>query len=422
MNTEQKIIQGDALVELRKMESESVDMVITSIPYWSLRDYKIDGQIGLEKYFPEFLEKILAITAEIKRVLKASGSFWLNVGDCYGGVPAGNKTVSEENIGTDGLYVRKMKQSQGEKSRLYFGDAGKTSTLTNSQLLEQCGRSGDDKCLLMQPERIALAMIDKQGWILRNKIKWAKQVLIKKENRTIGSVMPTSVRDRFNESGEELYFFVKQKKYYFDLDSVRLKNQVLGVSDFRASGFVRSAELYYNSKYREDYSPHSKQSGVRNPNGASRNKQDNVPSRNATTYVGFNERWKNKQRLSPAELKANGLPATYIGATGQDHNLLNNPSGKNLPTIWLVPIEPHNFKRELGVSVDHFAAYPKALCEIPIRAGCPKGGIVLDPFCGSGTTGIVAKKLGRNFIGIELNPDYCTLAHKRLDATPTPLL
>jgi hypothetical protein len=180
-----------------------------------------------------------------------------------------------------------------------------------------------------------------------------------------------------------------------------------------------------------------------------------------------------------------------------------NATGKNLPTVWLVQVEPHNFKRELNVQTDHFAAYPQALCEIPLQAGCPKevcvkcgkarerlqergelvssgelvgkqlrsqygstapktetektgsaytmhkeggmkrgfkyenktvgwsdckcgagfrSGVVLDPFCGSGTTGIVAKKLGRNFIGIELNPDYCTLSHKRLDATPTPLL
>ena len=103
------------------------------------------------------------------------------------------------------------------------------------------------KCMLMQPERLAIAMIDQQGWILRNKIKWCKQVLLKKQNRTIGSVMPASVKDRFNESGEELYFFVKNKKYYSDLDAVRLKIQC--PDDRAENGFVRSGELYPNSKY-----------------------------------------------------------------------------------------------------------------------------------------------------------------------------
>jgi hypothetical protein len=108
----------------------------------------------------------------------------------------------------------------------------------------------------MQPERLAIAMIDKQGWILRNKIKWAKQVLIKKENRTIGSVMPSSVRDRFNESGEELYFFVKNKRYYSDLNAVRLPPQTM---ENRPDGIIRNREFGYDSKYLNDFSPQSKQ-------------------------------------------------------------------------------------------------------------------------------------------------------------------
>ncbi|MEW6606047.1 MAG: site-specific DNA-methyltransferase [bacterium] len=89
--------------------------------------------------------------------------------------------------------------------------------------------------------------------------------------------------------------------------------------------------------------------------------------------------------------------------------------GKNLSTVWQIRPEPHNFQRELGVNVDHFAAFPKALCEIPIKFGCPKNGIVLDPFMGTGTTAVVAYKLGRNWLGIELNPEYIKIANKRLE-------
>ena len=91
-----------------------------------------------------------------------------------------------------------------------------------------------------------------------------------------------------------------------------------------------------------------------------------------------------------------------------------HPDGKNLPTIWLIQSEPHNFQKELGVETDHFAIFPEALCEIPIKFGCPKNGIVLDPFAGSGTALLVAKKLGRNYIGIDLNLDYCKIAQTRL--------
>ncbi|MGC9093955.1 MAG: DNA-methyltransferase, partial [Bacteroidota bacterium] len=95
--------------------------------------------------------------------------------------------------------------------------------------------------------------------------------------------------------------------------------------------------------------------------------------------------------------------------------------GKNIPTVWQINPEPHNFQKELGVSTDHFAVFPEALCEIPIKAACPPNGIVLDPFCGSGTTLIVAKKLGRNWIGIELNSEYIEIAERRLAQIPESL-
>src|SRR3990167_10094626 len=227
------IICGDALSELKKMPDEFVDLVITSPPYYALRNYQVDGQLGLEKTFAVYQEKLLAIIAEIKRVLKLTGQFWINLGDIYGtGSGAGSRKGTKQATNTGSNY---------------YENEGKNPP-------------GEQKCLMMMPERIALKMIDEQGWLLRNKIKWAKQVLVKKTSRTIGSVMPTSVKDRFNESGEELYFFVKNKKYYSDLDAVRLKQQTF---ENRPDGFTRSREFKYDSKRLDDYSPQNKQSGQR---------------------------------------------------------------------------------------------------------------------------------------------------------------
>ena len=230
-----KIYQGDTFSVLKSWPDEFIDLVITSPPYFGLRNYGVDGQIGLENSFDDFLEKILSITAEVKRVLKPSGQFWLNMGDCYGG--SGGAHKNEVNRGISNSFIR-----AGFDKRNYGGLEEKRR---DTMKLGRGRRGGDaSKCLLMQPERLAIKMIDSQGWILRNKIKWCKQVLIKKQNKTIGSVMPSSVKDRFNESGEELYFFVKNKKYYSDLDAVRMKPQTF---ENRPNGIDREKD-YPNAK------------------------------------------------------------------------------------------------------------------------------------------------------------------------------
>lgn len=483
-----KIICGDALGVLKEIPDESIDMVITSPPYYALRNYQVGGQIGLESTFEEYLKKILDITAEIKRVLKKSGSFWLNLGDIYGLHTFGNSKSA------GGIQKKLCQEAEGFPR--YSNKA----------------KSLGDKCLGMMPERIALAMIDQQGWILRNKIKWAKQVFVKKENRTIGSVMPTSVKDRFNESGEELYFFVKNKKYYSNLDAVRLKIQT---SENRDMGIIRQLNYkeskYNNFNYRvRDAKRKQGQPQFRASEKEIKKYQGKFADKPDAEIFGSprartQRKWKQEEvegykmgSVDPHRAalrgglkrwrgqKEAGLPATYIGPTGEDHNLLNNPLGKNLPTIWQIQSEPHNFQKELNVNADHFAIFPQALLEIPIKFGCPqqvckkcgkpiikiiktnnpdgitgrrgkpmmtkgivdlseernrieKGhnssvfysgkivgysscncnvgfepGIVLDPFMGSGTTAIMAKKLGRNYIGIELNPEYIKIAETRI--------
>ena len=422
-----KIYQGDALEVLKTFPDECIDLIISSPPYYGLRNYGVDGQIGLEDTFEEYLGKMLLITNELKRVLKPTGQFWLNMGDCYGGSGMG-MSYAGHTKGPNSILPNKLD---------YMPEVGHV-------------RGNMDKCLLMQPERMAIAMIDQQGWILRNKVKWAKQVLIKKQNKTIGSVMPSSVRDRFNESGEELYFFVKNKKYYSDLDAVRMKNQVLGISDLRSQQEINKYPVEYQKgkRYKADGQNHNNRGIIEmrkerdwKQEEAEGYKMGSVDPHRAALRGGLKslaqrmQDTKNKNsKESPSynmkkllsEVRLGIKPnAGMIPKDRNEHLRMKsapqpnepnafNEMGKNIPTIWQIQPEPHNFQREIGVEIDHFATFPQALVEIPIKFGCPKNGIVLDPFGGAMTTAVVAKKLKRKWIMIELNPKYIELGQKRI--------
>lgn len=390
-----EIKQGDCLKELKKLPDESVDMIITSPPYYGLRDYGVKGQLGLEKDFNLYLAKMLAIMAELKRVLKSTGQFWLNMGDCYGT----HRDKTEER-----LFSKKKRKSLGA---------------VRKSAIKQY-----DKCLLMQPERLAIKMIDEQGWILRNKVKWAKQVLIKKKNKTIGSVMPTSVKDRFNESGEELYFFVKSKKYYSDLDAVRLAPQ--SELNFERPRMGQGGQTLYEQKRevgvvrQKDY-PGSKFNkfnyrvrDAKKKAGQPQFKATEEEIKNYPNKIKYDISDRQRELEKKGALSVNQRVQGFYDTFGGE----NNPAGKNLPTIWNIQSEPHNFSNELGLDIEHFAIFPQALLEIPIKFGCPKGGIVLDPFIGSGTTALVVQNLNRQFIGIELNSEYIKIAEKRLRQKP----
>jgi len=176
-----KLIQGDALTELGKLDSELVDCIITSPPYWALRDYKVEGQIGQEKTIDEYVSKLVEIFNECKRVLKKVGTCWIALGDTY--------------AGQGGTYSNPSKKlSQEHKDNMMGG-----LRIKNTQKIQGV----QDKSLCLIPERFAIKMID-NGWILRNKIIWYKP-----------NCMPSSATDRFTVDFEYIYFFVKSKKYYF---------------------------------------------------------------------------------------------------------------------------------------------------------------------------------------------------------------
>jgi DNA modification methylase len=308
------IICGDALQTLLTLPSSSVDCVVTSPPYYSVRTYGVEGEYGQEPDFHDYLRTMMSVFAEVRRVLKTSGTLWLNMGDCYG---------------TDGKGVKRAIRRGAVGSDAHHRELG-------------TGISVKSKSLACIPWRLASMMVD-DGWILRNVVVWAK---------TNG--MPHSVRDRFTNHWEPIFLFVRSSRYFFNLNAVRIP-QVSGPS-MAVWNELDGTTAYHNAEK------------VGSEVSASR------------TYA-INTR--KKSRL-------------YTG----------HPLGKNPGDVWPIStvgeFEGH-----------HFATFPERLVLPCVLAGCPEGGTVLDPFCGTGTTLVVALRTGRNALGIDLNPEYVDITRKR---------
>lgn len=301
------LIVGDCLESLRTMPDQSVHCCVTSPPYFGLRDYDVDGQIGLEDTPGAFVQRLVEVFREVRRVLRDDGTFWLNLGDSY----AANRSYQVPS--TKGGKKHGPGQAAG----------GKPSRVP-------AGLKAKDR--LMIPARVAIALQD-DGWYLRDEIIWAKP-----------NAMPFSGKDRTTPAHEMIYMFSKRPRYFYDHEAVKER----AVSDHGSgNGFKRGARLSYQNA-------------------------DGTPR-------GNDEPWN--------------------GVGGM----------RSRRSVWTVTTKP--FKGA------HFATYPPDLIEPCILAGCPEGGIVLDPFFGAGTTGLVAQKHGRGWIGCELNPDYADIARRRLGIT-----
>lgn len=314
-----RIIFGDALAELKKLPDNSVSCCVTSPPYYGLRDYGTDGQIGLEATPIEYVEKMVGIFREVRRVLRPDGTLWLNIGDSYAGSGKGRRA--------DGTHQEGGKQ--GTNKGTIIGELHRTTVAGVKR-----------KDLIGIPWMLAFAL-RADGWYLRSDIIWDKP-----------NAMPESVRDRPTRSHEYIFLMTKSCKYYYDADAIKEP----AVNGDRSS--VRGSSAAYK------------------PN-AGRRKQDAVGK---SRYTGFNSR--------------------YFSDTPKKK--------RNKRDVWRVTVKPYK-----GA---HFATFPPDLIEPCVLAGCPSGGIVIDPFMGSGTTGIVAKKNGRGFIGIDNNIEYCRMADKRMEA------
>lgn len=343
------VLVGDALMRLRQLPSDSIDCVVTSPPYYGLRDYHAAGQIGLEESVHEWVDRLRVVFIEVKRVLKPTGSLWLNLGDSYS------------------RHIRLGAPPKGQ---------------------------------LLGPERLLL-MLTQGGWLCRNKVVWSKT-----------NAMPTSIADRLNTTHDFVYFLVRSPRYFFDLDLIR------------------------------------------EPHTSSKVSKGSIKSLEATDHLG------------PLAMGSNAGLAKAKAEGRAGHAL-----GKNPGDVWRLSASSYK-----GA---HFATFPPSLIEKPILATCPervcqscgkawtrrsfvdrvssknrsdkqsrdphvrrynesysvirslgplvpcgcnaptRPGIVLDPFFGTGTVGEVALKHGRDFLGIELNPEYVKLAERRIAAVST---
>jgi DNA modification methylase len=317
-----RIIEGDALRVLGGMDAESVQTCITSPPYWGLRDYGTEGQIGLEPTPEEYVEALVAIFREVRRVLRDDGTLWLNLGDSYaGGGHGGGGSFGPER---PGWQPRSHGFNDGRANRDKRGGGHAVPGLK-------------PKDLVGIPWRVAFAL-QADGWYLRSDIIWAKP-----------NPMPESVTDRPTKAHEYLFLLAKSQRYYYDAGAIREPHEdTRGINRFATSG--GSSEKFEGGK--------------------------NQGFHGGTGFV-----------MKP-------------GGRAYDSR------GRNRRSVWTIPTQPF--------SAAHFAVFPPALVEPCILAGAPEGGLVLDPFAGSGTVGVVCRKHRRRFVGIELNPEYAMMARGRL--------
>ena len=295
-----QILKGDCREVLRTLPAESVHCVVTSPPYFGLRDYGIVGQMGLEPSPTEFVAELVGVFQEVRRVLRKDGTAWLNLGDSYASAFA---------------CARRNEIGNGSPS---------TDTKRPNRLVGGL----KEKDLIGIPWRVAFAL-QADGWYLRQDIIWSKP-----------NPMPESVTDRCTKAHEYLFLLSKSERYWFDAAAIAEKANWPGGSWCRSKCYDGD------------------QTGM------------------LRSFYGNGAQWKG-------------------GET------------RNKRSVWTVASNP--------CAKAHFATFPPALIEPAILAGCPRGGTVIDPFAGAGTTGLVADRLGRDAVLIELNPAYAAMARDRIE-------
>lgn len=364
--------QGDCLDVLETMEPDSVDCVVTSPPYWGLRDYGVDGQLGLEPTLDEHLNAMVKVFEAVKRVLKPTGTLWLNYGDCYATTPNGRSAAQCKQAGNDDRTFR-------DKPFSTIGGVLKP------------------KDLCMIPNRLAIAL-QEAGWWVRSEIIWAKTNPMPDSS---GAYRPSSAHEKIfllTKSADAAVWRARDTgEVSFDPD---LSESCPLITDPSRTGprWLKSGHYYDAEAVRvsrtttqdsgkpagRDTGPGGHGSYHREGRGKSRQRG------HARAHQGFSERW---DKMSRDEQQANG-------------RLLRNYEPAPL-SVFEMATKPF--------SDAHFATFPPELAERCILAGCPRGGLVLDPFGGAGTTALVALRHGRKAALIELNPDYAAMARNRIE-------
>jgi DNA modification methylase len=333
-----QILTGDALAMLQAMPAGTAQTCVTSPPYWGLRDYGVDGQIGLELTPEAFVARMVEVFREVRRVLANDGTLWLNLGDTYatfagavGSAPGGGAQGAK--------WAGRVSPTKGPKARALRDPrhAGKNTGIVAVGPMTQPNRRHipglKPKDLVGIPWQVAFAL-RADGWYLRADIVWHKP-----------NPMPESVRDRPTKAHEYLFLLSKSEHYLYDANAI--------------------AEPLLH------------------------------PEASTPDDVG---RAFSRRRAT--------VPSPRQDAIGSEPEAPAVPSTRNRRSVWTIPTQPFP-----GA---HFATFPTALVEPCVLAGSREGDLVLDPFAGAGTTGLVATRLGRSFTGIELNPAYAELARDRI--------
>jgi DNA modification methylase len=323
-------LTGEALDVLRQLPEACFDFCMTSPPYWGHRQYASTG-IGLEDDFNDYIDNLTTICDEVRRVLKPTGSFWLNIGDSY-----------------------------------------------------------QRKCLVGIPWRIALRLTDNQGWHLRNDVIW---------NKVKGG--PDSAKDKLRTVHEHVFHFTKNKSYFYDVDAIRSnpkKTKVL-------NGAVVSATGVSGVHYRRQIELSTELSDDEKQNALAA-LENILKEMIGGKLADFRMIIRGQQRATHSDSERVSGRARELREKGF-YFLRYHPKGSKPSDVWDILPEDTQ-KRE-----SHFAPYPEDLCKIPMLATCPEDGIALDPFCGTGTTMLVAFQLGRKSVGIDVAGDYIDAARDR---------
>jgi DNA modification methylase len=324
---------GDSVCVLQQMPDESIDCAMTSPPYWGHREYA-SGGIGQEATHGEYIEHLLAVFSELRRVLRSTGSFWLNIGDTY-----------------------------------------------------------SSKSLMGIPWRVALSMTDTQGWVLRNEVIWHK---------VKGG--PDNAPDKLRGVHEPLFHFVKcAKGYFYDAEPIRRNPKQAKV----VNGRVISATGVSGVRYRRQIELTSALS-IKEKAAAYAALDSMLADVAAGKIADFRMIIRGQQRATHSDKSTVSGRARELELKGF-YFLKYHPDGAKPGDVW--DIIPEDTQKRIG----HFAPYPEDLCRIPILSTCPKNGIVLDPFAGTGTTMLAAMKLGRKSVGIDVAEDYLDSASRRCE-------
>ena len=413
------ILVGDVLEKFKEIPDESIDCIITSPPYWGLRNYGIEGQMGLEKDFNEYLDKLDLIMDECWRVLKPTGTCWINLGDTYSTVSGGMRDLQH------GIKKKHGKISYGV-GHAHTGDDNEALVSAYSVDQTKLYSNLKHKSRVGIPERFYIRCIDK-GWVARNHIPWIK-----------ANSMPSSVKDRFTNKWESIFFFAKKPKgYYFDLDAVRVAPKTgYGMVKNVGKGKRKSLEVLKQQENMSDfgftnkhnYGLHQRRENgeeVSNCHPLGKNPGDifeiNTKPCKEAHFATFPPTLPEKilkcscpkqlckkcgkarvaikeRQIPPPEVFTNTRNTEDWKSNGQSKHAHGKVVGKG-----------GKYQLWLNEHPDIIKGYTECGCNAGYEAGT-----VLDPFFGAGTVGMVAEQLDLNWVGIEINPEYVEIAKKRI--------